>query len=128
VTVFKESFAWNQEEALATRVTLVDSAGAALAPGSTSSTSSTGATTSVAASASAVTLKAANADRRGLTVYNDSTDTLYVLLGAGTVSATVFTVQMATETYYEVPFGFTGIVTGIWSGTNGAARITEVTA
>lgn len=99
-----------------------------VAGGGGGSSPATGATTSTAATTSAATLKAANTGRKGLTVYNDSSDTLYVLLGAGTVSTTVFTVQMASETYYEVPFGFAGVVTGIWSGTNGAARVTEITA
>lgn len=88
----------------------------------------TGANTSVSGSASAVTLKAANNARRGLTLFNDSASACFVLLGAGTVSATVFSVKMSAGTYYEVPYGFTGIVTGIWVTATGNMRVTELTA
>lgn len=88
----------------------------------------TGASSTVAGSATAVTLKAANNGRRGLTLFNDSSSACFVLLGAGTVSATVFSVKMSAGTYYEVPFGFTGIVTGIWVTATGSMRVTELTA
>ena len=87
----------------------------------------TGGTVSVGAATSATTLKAANIARKGLTIYNDSTAVLYVLLGTGNVSTSLFTLQMASESYYEVPFGFTGIVTGIWASVNGTAMVTELT-
>lgn len=93
--------------------------------------STTGATTSVSGSASAGTLLAANTARKGATIVNDSTEILYVLLGAGTVSATVYTVALqptgTVGAYYEVPFGFNGIITGIWASATGSARITELT-
>jgi hypothetical protein len=89
--------------------------------------SATGGTVAVGSATSATTLKAGNTARKGLTIYNDSTAVLYVLLGAGTVSTSLFTVQMASESYYEVPFGFTGIVTGIWASVNGTAMVTELT-
>lgn len=93
----------------------------------------TGATTTVASSGTPVTLLAANAARLGATVTNDSTAILYVLLGAGTASTSVYTVEMAgtgggTPSYYEVPFGFTGIITGIWASATGNARMTQITA
>jgi hypothetical protein len=49
------------------------------------------------------------------------------LLGAGTESATVYTLQMAAGSYYETPFGFTGIIKGHWASANGSARIVEYT-
>jgi hypothetical protein len=79
----------------------------------------------VAASATSVVLFAAKGGAAARTVYNDSSDTLYVKFGA-TASTTSFTVQMASETYLEFPQPlYGGLVHGIWSGTNGAARVTE---
>lgn len=86
----------------------------------------TSAVTSVSASVSNVTLKASNAGRYGLSIYNDSTANLFVKLGA-TASATSFTQKVAGGGAYEVPFGYTGIVDGIWESATGAARVTEVT-
>lgn len=86
----------------------------------------------VAASASSVTLLAANAARLGAAIVNDSTSILYVKFGS-TASATSFTVCLAgsvagVPAYYEVPFGYVGIITGIWVSATGAARVTEVAA
>jgi hypothetical protein len=88
----------------------------------------TGGTSSVTGAATATTLKAANNARRGLTLFNDSASSCFVLLGAGTVSSTVFTVKMAPGAYYEVPFGFTGPVSGNWVTATGSMRVTEMTA
>jgi hypothetical protein len=88
-------------------------------------TAGTGTQSSVGSSATDVTILAANAARLGATVFNDSTAVLYLLLGAGTSSATVHTVQMPSGGYYEVPFGYTGILKGLWAAANGSARVTE---
>jgi len=89
--------------------------------------SSAGVQTSVASSASSVTILAANSNRLGATVYNDSTQILYLLLGTGPASTSVYTVQLGSQSYYEVPFNFTGQLTGIWASANGNARVTELT-
>lgn len=87
-----------------------------------------GTSTQVASQTSAITILAANAARYGASVYNDDANPLFLLLGAGTVSATVYTVKIPSEGYYEVPYGFTGILTGLWSADGaGAARVTEFT-
>lgn len=89
--------------------------------------SATGTITSVADTDASTTLLAANAARLGATIFNDSTADLYVKLGA-TASATSFTVKMAAASYFEVPYGYTGIIDGIWSAdASGSARITELT-
>jgi hypothetical protein len=99
----------------------------AVSPNSFVATSSTSTRTSVAASVTAVTLLASNTSRRGATVFNDSaTATLKVGLGSS-VTSTDFTVLLTSNGYYEVPFGYTGIITGIWSLATGNARITELT-
>jgi hypothetical protein len=82
--------------------------------------------TNVASSATTVNLAASNANRRGLTIYNDSTQILYVKLGI-TASTTSFTIKLGPDMYYEVPFNYTGIIDGIWASANGFARLTEVT-
>lgn len=89
---------------------------------------STGAVhTSVTSSATAVSLLANNfANRKGATIYNESTSVLYVKFGSGATTAS-YALQMAPNTYYEVPFGYGGAMTGIWVTANGFARVTEFT-
>lgn len=84
-------------------------------------------TTQVADSASSVQLLASTASRQGATITNDSTVTLYVKLGT-TASLTDYTVPLVAGAYYEVPFGYTGRIDGIWASDpgTGAARITEL--
>jgi hypothetical protein len=81
----------------------------------------------VSSSASNVTLLAANTDRIGVLVVNDSTATLYLKYGA-TATSSSYTVKMEPGSYWEMPQPiYTGIIDGIWSSANGAARITELT-
>ena len=86
---------------------------------------STSVVSSVSASITTVTLKAANSARKGLAVNNDSTSILYLKLGA-TASSTSYTVKMAANSYFELPYNYTGTVDGIWVTATGAALITEV--
>lgn len=84
----------------------------------------------VAGSATTVVLQAANGSRLGWTCYNDSTKDLMIAFAA-TASATAFTVLVpkiasGVGGYYELPFAYTGVISGIWTGTNGAARVTEL--
>jgi hypothetical protein len=81
----------------------------------------------VSGSASSVTLLASNANRKGATIVNDSSAILYVKFGS-TASTTSYTVRMVSNAYYEVPFNYSGIITGIWASATGAARVTEITA
>lgn len=79
----------------------------------------------VASSVTVVSLQAANAARRALKVYNDSTAVLYLKDGAA-ASTTDYSVQVASGGYYEWPLPiYTGAVTGLWSAANGSARVTE---
>jgi hypothetical protein len=91
----------------------------------------TPAQSSVANSASSVTLLSSNSNRLGATIFNDDTagtgSTLKVKLGA-TASATSFTVALPPQSYYEVPFAYTGVIDGIAAGGTGNARITELSA
>lgn len=83
--------------------------------------------TNVASSATNVTVLASNASRKQATVYNDSTQILYLKFGA-TASATSHTIQMVAASYYELPQPvYTGILDGLWASANGNARVTELT-
>ena len=89
---------------------------------------SSSAITSVNDTATSTTLLASNANRLGAMVYNDSTVDLYLKLGA-TASTSSFTVKMVAGSYFEVPFGYAGIIDGIWSSdASGKALLTELSA
>lgn len=79
----------------------------------------------ITSSLAAQTFLAANTARRGFTVWNESTETLYLLLATGTVSATNYTVILGPNDYFESPFPYGGVVSGVWAVVNGGARITE---
>lgn len=89
----------------------------------------TGTQTSVASSGSSVQIIAASTKyaRMGVSIYNDSTQILYLLLAAATASNSNYTLQMAAGSYYEVPYNYVGEINGIWASANGNARITEYT-
>lgn len=87
--------------------------------------------TGVASSATSVTIINANAARLGLTVVNDSTSsTLYMSLGTGAASIASggYTVALVAGAYWELPFRYTGKITGIWASALGYANVTEITA
>ena len=79
----------------------------------------------VASSSSSVNLFAATALAKGRTIFNDSTQVLYVKFGA-TASTSSYTVQIAAGGYYEFPQpAYSGNVDGIWASANGNARLTS---
>lgn len=86
-----------------------------------------GTQTSVTGAAVDTLLLPANTARLGATIHNDSNATLYILLANTTASSSVFTVSLLEGGYYEIPYGYTGIIKGIWSTASGFARITELT-
>lgn len=81
----------------------------------------------VAASATVVTLLAANTSRRRVIIYNESTASLRIKLGSA-ASATDYTYRLGAGDTYESPtdWVYTGIVTGIWDSATGAAQVTEI--
>jgi hypothetical protein len=113
------------------RIVPNDSSGAELGTSSNplttkSATSATGTTSNVSGSASSVTLLSSNTSRKGATIVNDSSAILYIKTGT-TASATSYTVKLSQDDYWEVPYGYTGRIDGIWASATGAARITEFT-
>lgn len=91
--------------------------------------SSATATRSAVASAAADTLiLASNAARKGAAITNDDANDLYLALGTAAASLTDYTTILRNDDYYEVPFGYTGQIRGIWvADGSGSARITELT-
>lgn len=82
--------------------------------------------TQVASSTSSVTLASESKGRLGVTIYNASTQTLYVKFGT-TASATSYTAQVAAGGYFETPVWYpNGRIDGIWASANGYAYVTEV--
>lgn len=84
-------------------------------------------TANVASSASSVTLLSERLGRLGFSIYNDSTQVLYVKYGA-TASSSSYTVQVVAGGFFEDPFAYSGRVDGIWASANGNARVTQVFA
>lgn len=83
--------------------------------------------TAVTASTTSVALLAANPDRLGATIYNESSEALLLKLGVD-ASAQSYSRLMLPNDYYEVPFGYTGQIDGIWGLDVGNALVTELTA
>lgn len=80
----------------------------------------------VTSSATNVTLLAANARRKGVIIFNDSTEVLYLKFGA-TASTTSFTYYIVPGAHWEMPKPiYPGIIDGIWASANGFARVTEL--
>lgn len=112
-------------------VVLVDSDGAVVGSAASPTVVSTpkpatGTVTSVSNSISTGTLLAANAARLGATLYNDDVSAVLKIKLGATASTTSFTYAIPASGYFEVPFGYTGIITGIASVASGSARITEL--
>lgn len=81
---------------------------------------------SVVSSATNVTLLAANGNRAGVILVNDSTSTLFLKYGA-TATSSSYTYQIGAGVTWEMPAPiYSGKIDGIWSAANGNAVITEV--
>ncbi len=84
--------------------------------------------TSIARQTASATLLAANPARRGARIVNTDAMALNIDLSGGVASAARFAVQLASNGEFQVPFGYTGQVTGAWVGTGvGAALVTDFT-
>ena len=85
--------------------------------------------TTHAVSASDITLLAANNDREGAIIYNNSNRPMYIKFGSAASTAS-FTVKLASFDYYEVPAGYTGEIHTLWGdgSASGDARVTELIA
>lgn len=82
--------------------------------------------TRVPSSVTNVTLAAVNANRKGLSLYNDSNALQYVKFGV-TATTTDFTLVLTPRMFYEMPFPiYVGQIDVISSSTNGAIQVTEL--
>ncbi|NJL64899.1 MAG: hypothetical protein HC903_27720 [Methylacidiphilales bacterium] len=86
--------------------------------------SSTVTTSDVDASIESTTLLEVNANRVGATIWNKSSSNLYIDFDTVT-TVNSFAVKLVPDAFYELPFGFTGIISGIWEVANGKAVIRE---
>jgi hypothetical protein len=83
-------------------------------------------TTSVASSASSVTILAANANRKGISIANDSTYALRLSYATPASSANAFIVmQPGSFLWLDQQLIVGNIIYGIWESANGTAQVTE---
>lgn len=83
-------------------------------------------TFSVASSATSVTILAANASRRGISVMNDSTSVLRLSFTTPATSANAFiAMQPQSFLYLDQQLMVGNAVYGIWTSANGKAQVTE---
>lgn len=80
--------------------------------------------TTVVASTTAVPLLAANENRKGATFWNASTAILKIDFAA-TSTGSVYAVEIGAGDYYELPFNYTGAISGIWGAANGNCLVRE---
>lgn len=86
----------------------------------------TSALTTATVTTSSTSILAANANRRGASVYVESGSTLHLAL-SGSASLTAYTVQVAVGNYYEVPANYSGALFGIAATGSAVCRVTEFT-
>jgi hypothetical protein len=84
--------------------------------------------TNVTGTGASIALVAANPNRKGLILFNDSGVAADIDLSGGTASATSCSLSMVDQAIYELPIMrgleiYKGAVTGIWA--SGAIRVTE---
>ena len=87
--------------------------------------------TNVSAATTSTQLLAANANRMGGAVVNDSTAIMYLKLGTG-ASSTSYDFYLAgsvsgVPTQFKIPDNWTGVVYAAWASATGSARVSERT-
>lgn len=65
-----------------------------------------------------VVLVAANANRKGITFWNNSIGNILIEFGAAPTSSS-YAFKLNPDGYYELPFQFTGVVQGLWDAPGG---------
>lgn len=86
----------------------------------------TGTRTSPTVGATVTTVLPANPARRGATLFHDGSGNCFLALGAN-CSLTDFGWRMVANDYFQVPFGYTGIITAIRASGTNPLRVTELT-
>lgn len=80
----------------------------------------------VLSSITTVSVMNANQNRKGGTIYNNAGTTVLIKLGTAATTS-VYTVKMVDQSYYELPFGYVGVVAGISASNAGILTVTEIT-
>jgi hypothetical protein len=124
---------------MANRVELADESGAAITDAnplpvsgtvalSSGATPATGTKSSVNSGIASVTILLANTSRKGASITNTDANALYIDASGGTASATSYSYKVLTDGVVEIPFGYTGLITGIWAADGaGGAVVVEYT-
>lgn len=86
----------------------------------------TPAQTSVSVLITSTEILAANSNRIGMTIYNESGAICFIKLGS-TASLTSYTAQIAIGGYFELPYYYTGVISGITVAITSILRVTEFT-
>ena len=107
------------------KVSLEEVDGGAVVP-VTQETSTTGTSSTASVTNANTTVLASNTSRKGATIYNEGTVDCFVKLGS-TASLTTYTIKIIVDGYYELPFNYTGIITGITASGTATLRVTELT-
>lgn len=88
-------------------------------------TSNTVTRNNVTASITSVLLLSPNSARKGVTIWNNSSASLYIEFGTASTT-TSFSVKVNADGYYELPFGYIGSINGIWDAASGSALVREL--
>ncbi len=84
------------------------------------------ATAAVTSATSSSTIVAANTDRKGLSIYNNSTALLYLSFANPATTANAFMVmQPQSLLMLDQQLIVTSAIYGIWSAANGTAQVTQ---
>ena len=79
---------------------------------------------SIPSSTTSLQFLEANPSRIGATIWNNSANVLYLDLSEA-ASPTSYTVKILSDGYYELPFKYTGKVSGAWQAADGNALVRE---
>lgn len=84
--------------------------------------------TTVNSGTTSVTILASNSARKGAVIYNSDVNILRLDMSGGSAAASRCQYAIATGQSFEVPFGFSGAITGIWDADGtGIADVVEFT-
>lgn len=92
----------------------------------TSQSANTASVYAVLSSITSVSILSTNTSRKGATIYNNAGTVLYLKLGTNATTS-VYTVEMNNDDYYELPYGWMGVVAGITASNAGIINVTELT-
>lgn len=81
---------------------------------------------SISASTDPILLLPANDNRKALSIYNDSSDVLWIKFGSG-ITSSFYNFEMPKKSLWESEFyTFNGEIWGLWPTASGSALISEL--